>query len=256
MKVLILAGGYGTRLSEETDVKPKPMVNIGEMPIIWHIMKFYSSFGFNEFIILLGYKGYIIKEFFHNYFIHNYDVTIDLDKNTRTYHKKNEECWKIDLIDTGLNAMTGGRIKQAQRLIDNKTFMLTYGDGLSDVNLNELIKFHKNEKKLLTMTAVQPDGRYGSIDIDGNSVSSFEEKPKHDNYWINGGYFVCEPDVLNYIEDHNTIFEKEPLEKLAKEGQISAFKHNSYWGCMDTMRDKNNLNDLWNKNSAPWKKWK
>ena len=256
MKVVILAGGFGTRLSEETNIKPKPMVEIGGRPILWHIMKSYSAHGFNEFVILLGYKGYVIKEFFSNYFLHQSDVTIDLVSNNIEVHQNESEPWKVTLVDTGLNTMTGGRIKRVENYIDGERFLLTYGDGLSDVNIGETLKFHENHGKDITMTAVQPEGRYGALDISlDNSILNFKEKPKGDNSWINGGFFVCEPSVLKYIEGDSTVFEQEPLIKLAKDGELVAFKHAGFWECMDTLRDKNNLCELWNQGKAPWKKW-
>lgn len=218
MKVLILAGGLGTRLSEETELRPKPMIEIGGKPILWHIMKIYSHYGFNDFVILLGYKGYVIKEYFANYFLHQSDVTIDLKNNKMEIHNSFSEPWKVTLLDTGIDTMTGGRIKQAKKYIDKESFMLTYGDGISDININKLLDFHKKHGKLITMTVVQPEGRYGSVDINENGlINEFIEKPKGDNSWINGGFFVCEPDVLNYIDDNDTVFEKEPLVKLAEE---------------------------------------
>ena len=256
MKVVILAGGFGTRLSEETDVKPKPMVEIGGKPILWHIMKTYSSYGFNDFIILLGYKGYTIKEFFSNYFLHQSDVTIDLSNNSVDVHQNQSEPWKVTLLDTGINTMTGGRIKQAKKYIGNEDFLLTYGDGLSDVDILTLVDFHKKHKKAITMTAVQPDGRYGALDIIGdNLISSFDEKPKGDGSWINGGFFVCQPSVLDYIESDETIFEQEPLSNLAVDNQLMAYKHEGFWQSMDTLRDKKVLCRLWDDKNAPWKNW-
>ena len=256
MKVVILAGGFGTRLSEETDVKPKPMVEIAGKPILWHIMKTYSSYGFNDFIILLGYKGYTIKEFFANYFLHQSDVTIDLSNNSMDVHQNQSEPWKVTLLDTGIDTMTGGRIKQAKKYIGNEDFLLTYGDGLSNVDILALVDFHKEHMKAITMTAVQPDGRYGAIDIkEDNLISSFDEKPKGDGSWINGGFFVCQPSVLDYIDGNETIFEKEPLSKLASDGQLMAFKHDGFWQSMDTLRDKKVLCRLWDDKNAPWKNW-
>jgi glucose-1-phosphate cytidylyltransferase len=256
MKVVILAGGFGTRLSEETEIKPKPMVEIGGKPILWHIMKIYSSHGFNEFVILLGYKGYVIKEYFSNYFLHQSNVTFDLVNNKMEIHENDCEPWKVTLLETGLNTLTGGRIKRAADHIGNEPFLLTYGDGVSDVNIAESIKYHKDHGKLITMTAVQPAGRYGSLNIeDAGIVSRFMEKPRGDGAWINGGYFVCEPSVIDYITDDSTVFEQEPLTTLANEGQLVAFKHDGFWECMDTQRDKTNLCDLWDKEQAMWKKW-
>ena len=256
MKVVILAGGFGTRLSEETDVKPKPMVEIGGKPILWHIMKSYSSYGFNEFVVLLGYKGYIIKEFFSNYFLHQSDVTIDLANNSMEVHQNESEPWKVTLLETGLNTLTGGRIKRAKDYIGDDDFLLTYGDGLSDVDIAKTVEFHKSHGKNITMTAVQPAGRYGALDIKAdNSISSFKEKPKGDGAWINGGFFVCKPEVLNYIAGDSTTFEQEPLTDLAAEGQLMSFKHDGFWECMDTLRDKTNLCQLWDSDQAPWKQW-
>lgn len=256
MKVFILAGGFGTRLSEETGIKPKPMVEIGGMPILWHIMKIYSKFGFNDFVVLLGYKGYVIKEYFANYFLHQSDVTINLESNKMEVHNNSSEPWKVTLVDTGAKTMTGGRIKRASKHCENKTFLLTYGDGVADINIDELISFHKSHKKLITMTSVQPAGRFGALDIDkDNRVSNFKEKPKGEGKWINGGFFVCEPKVLEYIPNDSTVFEKEPLESLANKGELYTYKHKGFWQCMDTLRDKNYLNDLWEENKAPWKNW-
>jgi len=256
MKVVILAGGFGSRLSEETDVKPKPMVSIGGKPILWHIMKTYSSYGFNEFVILLGYKGYAIKEFFSNYLIHQSDINVDLGKNKVEISHSKAEPWKIDLLETGLNTMTGGRIKYAEKHVGNESFLLTYGDGVADVNINSLIKYHQSHKKIITMTAVQPEGRYGALSItEQGNVTKFMEKPKGDGSWINGGYFVCEPEVFNTISDASTVFEQEPLANLANDGELFAYKHDGFWACMDTLRDKTHLCDLWDRNQAPWKIW-
>lgn len=257
MKVLLLAGGFGTRLSEETDIRPKPMVEVGGKPILWHIMKTYSKYGFNEFVILLGYKGYYIKEYFSNYFRHQSDITINLESNSIEYFNNKSEPWKITLIDTGLHSMTGGRVKRAQELIGNEPFMLTYGDGVSDININELIKFHQSHGKAMTMTSSQPDGRFGALNInENNQVNAFQEKPKGDGNWINAGFFVCEPKVFDYItEGDATIFEQSPLQNLAKDGEIFTFKHNGFWKPMDTLRDKQDLQKLWDKEQAPWKVW-
>lgn len=256
MKVVILAGGFGTRISEETDLKPKPMIEIGDRPILWHIMKYYSSYGFKDFIICLGYKGYVIKEYFANYFLHQSDVTIDLKENKLEIKSSKAEPWKITLIDTGLNTMTGGRLKRIQKYVGEETFMLTYGDGVADVNIDELLRIHKERGKNATLTAVQPTGRFGSIEI-GNEqdVLSFQEKPKGDGAWISGGFFVLEPSVFDYIEGDQTILEREPLETLASEKELTAFKHHSFWHPMDTLRDKNYLETLWQSEKAPWKKW-
>lgn len=258
MKAVILAGGFGSRLSEETTLKPKPMVEIGGKPILWHIMKIYSAHGINDFVILLGYKGYYIKEYFANYFLHQSDVTIDLKENGIEVINNSSEPWKVTLLDTGLDTMTGGRIKRAQKYLGDEPFMLTYGDGVADINIKELLKFHKSHGKLLTMTSAQPDGRFGALDIDDkNKVNEFKEKPKGDGSWINAGYFVCEPGVLEYItEGDGTIFEQSPLKKMAENGEIFTYKHDSFWMPMDTIRDKNVLNDLWLNNMAAWKTWK
>ncbi len=256
MKVVLLAGGLGTRLSEETVIKPKPMVEIGGMPILWHIMKIYSSYGFNDFVICLGYKGYIIKEYFANYFLHKSDVTIDLSNNELKIHDSQAEPWRITLVDTGNETMTGGRIKRIKQHIGDETFMLTYGDGLADVNINELYQFHKKSNKHCTVTAVQPSGRFGALNIlDNKAVHSFMEKPKGDGSWINGGYFVCEPQVFDYIEGDHTLWEREPMEKIAAEGQMVAFEHKGFWKPMDTLREKHELEEDWVSNKAKWKVW-
>lgn len=258
MKVVILAGGFGTRLSEETDIRPKPMVEIGGKPILWHIMKTYSQYGFNEFVILLGYKGYYIKEYFANYFLHQSDVTIDIKNDEIEVLNNNSEPWKVTLLDTGLHSMTGGRIKRAENFIGKEPFMLTYGDGVSDIDIRELVKFHKSHGKLMTMTSAQPDGRFGALEIASNDkVLEFKEKPKGDGSWINAGYFVCEPEVFDYItEGDGTVFEQAPLREIAKGGQLFTFKHDSFWMPMDTLRDKLKLNKMWAEKSAPWKIWK
>lgn len=257
MKVLLLAGGFGTRLSEETDIRPKPMVEIGGKPILWHIMKIYSSFGYNDFVILLGYKGVYIKEYFANYFLHQSDVTIDLKNNKMEILNNSSEPWKVTLLDTGLNTMTGGRIKRAQDFIGDEPFMLTYGDGVADIDVNSLVDFHKSHGKAITMTSAQPDGRFGALNIgDNNEVSHFFEKPKGDGNWINAGFFVCEPKVLDYILDgDNTVFEQEPLQRLAAEGELYTYKLNSFWKPMDSLKDKNDFNKLWDAGKAPWKVW-
>lgn len=254
MKTIILAGGYGTRLSEETIIKPKPMVEIGGRPIIWHIMTHYSKFGFNDFIILLGYKGYIIKEYFVNYFLHNSDFIVDLENNNLEILNKQRLKWKVTLVDTGLNTMTGGRVKKAQEYINEDTFMLTYGDGLIDLNINELVNFHNRHGKAMTMTTSQPDGRFGAVELNGNQVTQFIEKPRGDNSWINAGYFVCNKKVFNFIkDDENEVLEKSPLESLAKQNELFTYKHNGFWMPMDTLRDKLKLEDMWKNNEAPWK---
>jgi glucose-1-phosphate cytidylyltransferase len=256
MKVVILAGGLGTRLSEETTSKPKPMVEIGGMPIIWHIMKIYSSYGFNDFVICLGYKGYLIKEFFANYFMHRSDVTIDLATNSVKVLDSYAEPWKITLVDTGLNSMTGGRIKRIERYTENNPFLLTYGDGVGNIDVKKLIAHHESSKRYCTVTAVQPSGRFGALNlVDENQVSSFMEKPHGDGAWINGGFFVCDPRVFSYIEGDETTWEKEPMEKLALDGQMSAYKHHGFWKPMDTLRDKQELDKEWLSGRAKWKNW-
>ncbi|MBO9541908.1 glucose-1-phosphate cytidylyltransferase [bacterium] len=256
MKVVILAGGLGTRLSEETDVKPKPMVTIGGKPIIWHIMKLYSSFGFNDFVICLGYKGYVIKEYFANYFLHMSDVTLDLVNNRMEIHQNSAEPWRVTLVDTGIDTMTGGRVKRIQPYIGDEPFMLTYGDGVANVDLHALVAFHQAQGKHCTITAVQPPGRFGALDLDPTGcVQSFQEKPAGDGSWINGGFFVMQPEVFDYIEDDTTILERAPLEGLTQAGQLAAFRHHGFWQPMDTLRDKQHLESLWNEGGAPWKRW-
>lgn len=257
MKVVILAGGFGTRLSEETGVRPKPMVEIGDKPILWHIMKIYSAYGLNDFIICLGYKGYAIKEFFSTYPLKVSDVTYDFRKNLTEFHKGNAEPWKVTLVETGLDTMTGGRIKKVKDYIGKETFCLTYGDGLSNVNIKALIQFHTSQKCLATLTAVQPPGRFGAfmLDKDEHYINSFKEKPKGDGAWINGGFFVLESEVINYIENDATVWEQEPMERLAREGKLAAFRHQGFWQPMDTLRDKNLLEKLWSSSQAPWKLW-
>jgi len=257
VKVVLLAGGFGTRLSEETDIRPKPMVEIGGKPILWHIMKTYSQYGFNEFIVLLGYKGYYIKEYFANYFLHQSNVTIDVSTGSLEVHNSSSEPWKVTLLDTGLNSMTGGRIKRAQDFIGNEPFMLTYGDGVANINIKKLIEFHKAHGKAVTMTSAQPDGRFGALDIDcNNKVNEFKEKPKGDGSWINAGYFVCESKVFYYItQGDQTIFEQEPLKNLAADGEIFTYKHDDFWMPMDTLRDKIKLNEMCDNKTAPWIVW-
>jgi glucose-1-phosphate cytidylyltransferase len=256
MKLVILAGGLGTRISEETTLKPKPLIEIGNMPIIWHIMKIYSFFGVKEFIICCGYKGYLIKEYFANYSLHLSDVTIDIHKNSIDVHKKNAENWKITLVDTGENTLTGGRILRIKNYV-NDDFFLTYGDGLANVNIKKLVKYHKLNKKSATMTVIQPQGRFGMVDINKHSslVKNFSEKPKGDGYWVNGGFFVLKQDVFKYLKDDSTIWEKEPLEKLSNNSQLLAYRHDGFWYAMDTIRDKNYLDELWFSKKAPWKLW-
>ncbi len=257
MKVLILAGGYGARLSEETDIRPKPMVEIGGKPILWHIMKIYSNYGFNDFVILLGYKGYLIKEYFANYFLHQSDICIDLSTNNIEILNNCCEPWKVTLLDTGLETMTGGRIKRAQSIVGDSAFMLTYGDGVADIDIGELLTFHKSHGKAITMTSVQPEGRFGALNVENNhQVSHFIEKPPGDGVLINGGFFVCEPKVFDCItEGDATVFERNPLESLAHSGELYAYRHTGFWKCMDTLRDKKQLNDMWNEGKAPWKIW-
>ena len=257
MKAVILAGGFGTRLSEETTVKPKPMVQIGDKPILWHIMKIYSAHGINDFIICLGYKGYYIKEYFANYVLYMSDVTFDLRKKDMKIHQDGTEPWKVTLVDTGENSMTGGRIKRVKDYIGDETFCLTYGDGVTDLNIRACIEFHKSQKTLATLTAVQQPGRFGAFSLgpSQSKILSFREKPKGDGAWINGGYFVLEPEVIDRIADDATVWEKEPLEQLAKEEMLSAFKHDGFWQPMDTLRDKNTLEELWKSGKAPWKVW-
>lgn len=257
MKVVILAGGFGTRISEESHLKPKPMIEIGERPILWHIMKTYSSYGFNDFVICLGYKGFCIKEYFAHYFLHESDVTFDFkNDNERLIHQHSAEPWTVTLVNTGLETMTGGRVKRIRDYIGNEPFMLTYGDGVSDVNIKDLVSYHKAHGKLATVTSIQPSGRFGALDLsESNEVRGFQEKPKGDGAWINAGFFVLQPEVFDYIAGDETFLEKEPLEHLAKEGELVAYKHPGFWQPMDTLRDKNHLEDLWKSDKAPWKTW-
>lgn len=254
MKAVILAGGRGSRISEETSIKPKPMIEIGEKPILWHIMKFYSHYGINDFVICCGYLGYVIKEYFANYFVHTSDVTYDLANNKVEVHHQTTEPWKVTLVDTGLDSMTGGRLKRVRQYLDDEDFCFTYGDGLSDVNLSELLKFHKESGKLATVTAVQPPGRFGALILDSDAVKGFREKPE-DGGWINGGFFVLNPQVIDYITDDDTIWEREPMEKLVEANQMNAFLHDGFFQPMDTLREKNYLESLWEKGKAPWKVW-
>ena len=257
MKAVILAGGYGTRLSEETESKPKPMVEIGGKPILWHIMKTYSHYGVNDFIICCGYKGYVIKEYFANYFLHQSDVTFNMKKNEMIVHEERTEPWTVTLVDTGESSMTGGRLKRAlPYLKDEEAFCFTYGDGLADIDIKSLVKFHKAHGKMATLTATLPPGRFGAINIKGNQVEKFEEKPKGDGALINGGYFVLSPKVIERIEGDYTIWEQEPLKSLANDGELMSFKHDGFWQPMDTLADKQRLNTLYNENKAPWKVWK
>jgi glucose-1-phosphate cytidylyltransferase len=256
MKAVILAGGLGTRISEETDLKPKPMISIGGMPILWHIMKMYSHHGINEFIVCCGYKGYVIKEYFANYFLHMSDVTFDMSENRMTVHNQKAEPWKVTLVDTGDNTMTGGRLKRvAGYLQDEDIFCLTYGDGLSDVNITELIAFHKAQRVKATVTAVLPPGRFGALDVTGNRVNSFREKPQGDGANVNGGFFVLSTKVIDYISGDKTIWERGPIERLSKEGDLAAYQHGGFWQPMDTLRDKIHLEELWQSGKAPWKVW-
>lgn len=258
MKVLILAGGLGTRLGEETSVRPKPMVGIGGKPILWHIMKTYSHYGYNDFVVLCGYKSEVIKEYFVNYYMNNSDVTVDLATNSVEVHQNSCEPWKVTMFYTGRNTMTGGRIRKVKNFIGNEPFMLTYGDGVSDVNIDKLVESHKKSGKLVTLTAYQPEGRFGALSIDEEeTISKFQEKPKEGGAWINAGFFVCQPEAFEYIpEGDNVVWEQEPLKNLARDGQLHAYKHNGFWHAMDMLKDKNDLNDMWAKDQAPWKVWK
>ncbi len=259
MKVVILAGGYGTRISEESHVRPKPLVEIGDMPIIWHIMKIYSSYGLNEFIVCCGYKGYMIKEYFSNYYLQKSNVTFDLKNNQMEMHNCEAEPWKVTLIDTGQDVMTGGRLKRVRDYLDDDTFCLTYGDGVSDINISDLLSFHRKQKNALaTLTAVQPPGRFGALVLheEQDIITNFQEKIKGDGAWINGGFFVLEPEVIDYIDGDSTSWEKEPLAALAREKKLAAYRHSGFWQPMDTLRDKMYLEDLWASNKASWKKWK
>lgn len=257
MKAVILAGGLGTRLSEETTVRPKPMVEIGGKPILWHIMKIYSAHAIDEFIICCGYKGFMIKEYFSKYFLHMSDITLDLRNNSMEVHNNGVEPWKVTLVDTGDNSMTGGRLKRVREYIGNETFCFTYGDGVSDINIRELIDFHESHKTIATLTAVQPPGRFGVLHIKENhpQIRGFHEKPQNDHVWINAGFFVMEPRALDYISDDSTVWEQEPMQNLARDGQLSAYKYNGFWHMMDTLRDKTYLEELWNSGNAPWKVW-
>jgi glucose-1-phosphate cytidylyltransferase len=257
MKAVILAGGFGTRISEETGVKPKPMVEIGDKPILWHIMKIYSSAGIDDFIICLGYKGYIIKEYFATYTLHMSDITFDLRRNDMKVHHNGTEPWRITLVDTGEKTMTGGRIRRIKDYVGDETFCLTYGDGVTDLDIQKLIDYHQAQKCLATLTAVQPPGRFGVFKLDKGQtlIDTFKEKPQGDGAWINGGFFVIEPEVINYIEDDATVWEREPMEKLASEGKLAAYRHYGYWQNMDTLRDKNILEELWQSGDPPWKIW-
>jgi glucose-1-phosphate cytidylyltransferase len=258
VKVVILAGGYGTRISEESGVRPKPMVEIGGRPILWHIMKIYSAHGLNDFVICCGYKSHVIKEYFANYYLRSADVTFDLAKNSTHIHRSNSvEPWKVTLVETGESAMTGGRLKRVREYLDSETFCLTYGDGVSNVNIRDLIEFHRRQKTLATLTAAQPPGRFGAFNLaqGSNKIPLFNEKPEGDGAWVNTGFFVLEPGVMEYITGDSTVWEREPLERLAREGQLSAYRHTGFWQPMDSLRDKHVLEDLWNRDSPPWKVW-
>ena len=256
MKVVILAGGLGTRISEESATRPKPMADIGEKPILWHIMKIYSHYGFNDFVICAGYKGYMIKEYFHNYWLHNCDVTFDMRTHDTEVHQDANEPWRVTVVDTGAESMTGGRVKRIQPYVDNEPFLLTYGDGVADVDIAALVKFHQESGRTATLTAVLPAGRFGALDMSGeDQVDCFSEKPLGDGDWINGGFFVLNPSVFDLIDGDSTILEREPLEKLATDGQLGAFKHRGFWQPMDTLRDKRHLEALWDSGKAPWKVW-
>lgn len=256
MKAVILAGGLGTRLAEETTIKPKPMVDVGGRPVLWHLMKTYSAHGINDFVICLGYKGYVIKEYFANYFLHMSDVTFDLAENRMEVCQRHCEPWRVTLVDTGEQTQTGGRLKRVATYLEpGKPFCFTYGDGLSDVDIGRLVKFHKAQKRMATITAVQPPGRFGALDIEDKRITRFEEKPMGDGSWVNGGFFVLQPEVLEYIKGDQTIWEREPIEQLARDGQLSAFTHKGFWQPMDTLRDKIRLEELWQSGQAPWKVW-
>ena len=255
MKAVILAGGLGTRISEETSVRPKPMVEIGGMPILWHIMKLYSTYGIDDFIICLGYRGYMIKEYFANYYLHMSDVTFDLGENSTEVHRNKAEPWRVTLVDTGEQTMTGGRLKRVARYLGDEDFCFTYGDGLSDVNIGKLIKFHRSNKGLATLTAVQPPGRFGALDLEQQRITGFQEKPAGEGGRINGGFFVLSPRVLDYIEGDRTVWEREPLEQLAANNELSAYLHNGFWHPMDTLRDRTSLEELWAADRSPWKVW-
>ncbi len=255
MKVAILAGGFGTRLSEETEARPKPMVMIGGRPILWHIMKHFSAHGHNEFVVLLGYKGYAVKEYFANYLLHQSDVTMDFTKNETVFHQRAGEPWKVSLVDTGLHTMTGGRLKRARAYLGDGPFFLTYGDGVGNVDLKALLEHHRKAGKTVTVTSVQPEGRFGALELDGDRVARFTEKPAGDGAWINGGFFVCEQGVFERLEGDDTVFERGPLEALAADGQLAAYRHRAFWKAMDTLRDKQQLEAMWEKGDAPWKTW-
>ncbi len=256
MKVVLLAGGFGTRISEESHLKPKPMIEIGDQPILWHIMKHYSSYGYNEFIICAGYKQHLIKQYFADYYLHRSDITFDFSNGGEmTIHSNVSEPWKVTVVDTGLNTMTGGRVKRIQPYIGNEPFMLTYGDGVSDVDIGKLVAFHKAHGKLVTMTAIRPEGRFGVLDLEGNSIKAFREKSQEDMGYINGGFMVLQPEIFDYIEGDSTIFERAPLEAVADKDELMAYRHDGFWQCMDTQRDKQKLEELWASGNAPWRNW-
>ena len=255
MKAVLLAGGLGTRISEETHLKPKPMIEIGGKPILWHIMKTYSAHGINEFVICCGYKGYVIKEYFANYFLHMSDVTFDMQKNRMDVHQNSAEPWRVTLVDTGEETMTGGRLKRVKSHLNDEPFCFTYGDGVGDVDITSVVEFHRSHGGLATLTATQPPGRFGAINIESGRVASFQEKPQGDGSWINGGFFVLDPKVIDYIEGDHTTWEREPMERLAADGQMHAWNHSGFWQPMDTLRDKKHLEELWESGTAPWKVW-
>lgn len=258
MKVVILAGGFGTRISEESHLKPKPMIEVGGMPIMWHIMKLYSHYGYNDFVICAGYKQYVIKEYFSNYFLHKSDITYDFTtgKHDMIIHNNTAEPWRVTVVDTGLNTMTGGRVKRVKKYLGDEAFMVTYGDGVSNVDISALISFHMEHGKLMTLTGVRPEGRFGVMDFEGdNQIKAFREKSKEDSGWINGGFIVCQPEVLDYISGDEIMLEREPMEQLAQLGELACYKHQGFWQCMDTLRDKEKLEKMWADNTAPWKVW-
>lgn len=255
MKAIILAGGLGTRISEESHLKPKPMIEIGGKPILWHIMKLYSAAGIHDFVICLGYRGYVIKEYFANYFLHMSDVTFDMANNKMEVHQNNAEPWRVTLVETGEDTMTGGRLRNAAAYVGSEDFCFTYGDGVSDIDIGKLVAFHRKNGTLATVTAVQPPGRFGALNLEGDLITSFEEKPKGDGGWINGGFFVLSPKVIDYVTGNDTVWEREPMERLASEGNLSAYLHKGFWHAMDTLRDKNYLEELWASGRAPWKNW-
>jgi glucose-1-phosphate cytidylyltransferase len=255
MKAVILAGGLGTRLAEETSLRPKPMVEIGGRPILWHIMKIYAAHGINEFIVCLGYKGYLIKEYFANYFLHMSDVTFDMANNRTEVHQNNAEPWRVTLVDTGDSTMTGGRLKRVRQYVGADDFCMTYGDGVGDIDVTETIAFHRKHRKLATLTGTQPPGRFGALNLEGSLVRSFEEKPHGDGGWINGGFFVLSPKVIDYVDDDSTVWERGPMERMAREGELVAYLHRGFWQPMDTLRDKQHLEELWRSGRAPWKVW-